>query len=62
MSKFFPPIEPFNEFYIEVSAKHKIYVEESGNPNGKPVIFYMEALEVALSLYIDSILIPKYGV
>ena len=39
MSKLFPPIEPFNEFYIEVSAKHKIYVEESGNPNGKPVIF-----------------------
>ena len=39
MSKLFPPIEPFNEFYIEVSTKHKIYVEESGNPNGKPVIF-----------------------
>ena len=39
MSKLFPPIEPFNEFYLEVSTKHKIYVEESGNPNGKPVIF-----------------------
>ena len=39
MSKLFPPIKPFNEFYLEVSAKHKIFVEESGNPNGKPVIF-----------------------
>ena len=39
MSKLFPPIEPFNEFYLEVSSKHKIYVEESGNPNGKPIIF-----------------------
>jgi len=39
MSKLFPPIKPFNEFYLEVSTKHKIYVEESGNPNGKPVIF-----------------------
>ena len=39
MSNLFPPIEPFNEFYLEVSTKHKIYVEESGNPNGKPVIF-----------------------
>ena len=35
----FPNIEPFNTFYLPVSDLHTIYVEESGNKNGKPVIF-----------------------
>jgi len=35
----FPNIEPFNAFYLPVSDLHTIYVEESGNKNGKPVIF-----------------------
>ena len=39
MNKLFPAIKPFNTFYLQVSNLHKIYVEESGNPNGKPVIF-----------------------
>ena len=39
MHKLYPPIKPFNEFYINVSKIHTIFVEESGNPNGKPVIF-----------------------
>ena len=39
MSKLFPPIQPYNEFYLKVSDTHTIFVEESGNPNGKPVIF-----------------------
>ena len=34
-----PPVEPFNTFYLNVSSIHTIFVEESGNPNGKPVIF-----------------------
>jgi len=34
----FPPIESYNEFYLEVSSTHQIYVTESGNPNGKPVV------------------------
>ena len=38
-SKLYPPINPYNEFYIKVSDLHTIFVEESGNPNGKPVIF-----------------------
>tara|TARA_B100000029_G_scaffold455165_1_gene482207 strand:+ start:885 stop:1835 length:951 start_codon:yes stop_codon:yes gene_type:complete len=37
--KLYPPIEPFNTFYLNVSSIHTIFVEESGNPNGKPVIF-----------------------
>ena len=35
----FPNIEPFNTFNLSVSDLHTIYVEESGNKNGKPVIF-----------------------
>ena len=34
----FPPIEPYNEFYLEVSSTHQVFVMESGNPNGKPVV------------------------
>jgi len=34
----YPPIEPFKTHMIKVSEIHTIYVEECGNPNGKPVI------------------------
>jgi len=39
MSKLYQPIKPYNEFYINVSKIHTIFVEESGNENGIPVIF-----------------------
>ena len=39
MKKLYPPILPYNTFYLSVSKIHTIYVEESGNPKGKPVIF-----------------------
>jgi len=32
-------IKPYNTFRLKVSNIHEIFVEESGNPNGKPVIF-----------------------
>jgi proline iminopeptidase len=35
----FPEIEPYNQFHLPVSAIHKIYVEEVGNPKGQPVLF-----------------------
>ena len=35
----YPEIEPYNIFRLKVSNIHEIFVEESGNPNGKPVIF-----------------------
>ena len=37
--EFFPEIEPNKEYQIPCGDLHKIYVEESGNPNGQPVIF-----------------------
>ncbi len=39
MNVLYPEIEPYNEFNLKVSELHTIHVEESGNPNGKPVIF-----------------------
>jgi len=39
MEKLYPPIDPYNEFNLKVSDLHDIHVEESGNKNGKPIIF-----------------------
>ena len=35
----YPPIEPFRTGRLRVSDVHEIYFEESGNPQGKPVVF-----------------------
>jgi proline iminopeptidase len=37
--EFFPEIEPFNNFYLPNNNMHEVYVEESGNPEGVPIIF-----------------------
>ena len=35
----YPEIRPYDTFRLKVSDIHEIFVEQSGNPNGKPVIF-----------------------
>lgn len=35
----YPPIEPYAAGRLKVSDLHELYFEESGNPDGKPVIF-----------------------
>jgi len=35
----FPEIEPNNKYQLACGSIHNIYVEESGNPNGQPIIF-----------------------
>ena len=35
----YPEIEPHRSGRLKVSDKHEVYWEESGNPNGKPVVF-----------------------
>ena len=35
----YPSIEPFHSGMLPVSNLHQIYYEQSGNPNGKPVLF-----------------------
>lgn len=39
LKEFYPEIIPFNTFHLAVSDLHNIYVEQAGNPKGKPVIF-----------------------
>lgn len=39
LRELYPPIEPFNEFRLPVSALHSLHVEECGNPTGRPLIF-----------------------
>jgi proline iminopeptidase len=35
----YPALEPYRTGRLKVSALHEIYFEESGNPQGKPVVF-----------------------
>jgi proline iminopeptidase len=35
----YPAIEPYQRGQLEVSERHTIYFEVSGNPNGKPAVF-----------------------
>ncbi|MEC4986456.1 MAG: prolyl aminopeptidase [Oscillatoria sp. PMC 1068.18] len=39
MRELYPPIEPYNQGKLPVSDLHTLHFEESGNPEGKPVIF-----------------------
>lgn len=40
MHQLFPPIEPFRVHTLKVSNLHTLYVEESGNPQGKPIVSF----------------------
>ena len=35
----FPRIEPFDEGMLPLGGAHEMYWEQSGNPNGFPVVF-----------------------
>lgn len=35
----YPDVEPYRTGRLQVGGDHEIYFEESGNPNGKPVVF-----------------------
>lgn len=39
MRQLYPSIEPYTSFDLPVSQQHTLYVEEVGNPQGKPVVF-----------------------
>ena len=39
LKDFFPEIEPFQTHHLKVSELHTIYVEQCGNPKGRPVLF-----------------------
>ncbi|MGF1523101.1 MAG: prolyl aminopeptidase [Leptolyngbyaceae cyanobacterium] len=39
MRELYSPIEPYRTDFLKVSDKHTLYIEESGNPDGKPLVF-----------------------
>jgi proline iminopeptidase len=39
MKTLYPALEPFHQFYLDTGSVHQVYVEQSGNPAGIPVIF-----------------------
>ncbi|MCM1983293.1 prolyl aminopeptidase [Lyngbya confervoides] len=39
MPSLYPPLEPYNTGYLQVSDLHTLYYEQVGNPQGKPAIF-----------------------
>ena len=39
MTSLYPEIVPYNSFQLKVDELHELYVEESGNPQGLPVVF-----------------------
>lgn len=39
MNDLYPEIESFHHFMLEVGSAHQLYVEQCGNPKGKPVLF-----------------------
>ncbi len=39
MKPLYPAIQPFHHFYLQTESEHSVYVEQSGNPQGIPVIF-----------------------
>ena len=39
MQELYPPIQPYRTGTLQVSHLHTLYFEESGNPQGKPVVF-----------------------
>jgi proline iminopeptidase len=39
MNELYPALEPYQTERLQVSDLHNLYLEQAGNPNGKPVIF-----------------------
>ena len=39
MKILYPEIPPYHTFFLETGSKHFVYVEQSGNPDGMPVVF-----------------------
>jgi proline iminopeptidase len=39
VSALYPPLEPYRSGHLEVTGGHRIWFEESGKPDGRPVLF-----------------------
>ena len=38
-SPLYPSVKPYRRGFLLVGGRHRIYFEETGNPNGKPAVF-----------------------
>ncbi len=54
----YPSIEPYQTGYLSVGGGHQIYWEESGNPNGKPILFLHGGPGIGTSAYHRSFFNP----
>ncbi len=39
MRTLYPEIQPYHTFFLNTDSQHSVYVEQSGNPDGFPVVF-----------------------
>ena len=39
MKTLYPDITPFKQFFLATASQHRVYIEQSGNPAGIPVLF-----------------------
>lgn len=60
MQTLFPETQPYNTFRLKVSDIHELYIEEVGNPNGKPVLFLHGGPGAGLSTKHRRFFDPKY--
>ena len=55
----YPPIEPYQTGFLPVSGEHTLYWEESGNPQGKPILFLHGGPGIGTSPYHRSFFDPQ---
>ncbi len=60
MIELFPIIEPYVNGYIDVSELHRMYSEEWGNKNRKPIVFIHPRQGVYLTNWILELNIITY--
>lgn len=51
MRELYPEIEPYRREHLAIDARHMLYVEECGNPDGLPVVFLHGGPGAGLSPY-----------
>jgi proline iminopeptidase len=58
--RLYPPIEPFLRFHLPVGDGHEIYVEQSGRPDGQPVIVLHGGPGAGCSPYMRRFFNPRH--
>lgn len=56
----YPEIQPYRTGFLAVDGGHRLYWEESGNPNGQPVLFLHGGPGIGISAYHRSFFDPAH--